>query len=149
MTTSNSFTSQHGLFINNVPNFRWLLMKQSYKISKNPLRILSGYINLLNFTCLTVKFQNYHYVNELIGHMGHIGHLGHRKAGQQNLLDILDVKNKDAYGHKSSGTRYWDSNGLILCILNSLLTLEVWILQTFLQNTIETSCSGSGIQFYA
>ena len=39
----------------NVPNFWQLSIKQSYKVSKNPLRMFFGCKNLLNFTCLTMK----------------------------------------------------------------------------------------------
>ena len=41
MTFSISFISKHGLFSKNVPNFLWLSIKQSYKISKNLLRIFT------------------------------------------------------------------------------------------------------------
>ena len=40
MTFLISFISKHGLFSKDVPNFWWLSIKQSYKISKNPLRIV-------------------------------------------------------------------------------------------------------------
>ena len=34
-----SFNSKYGLFSKNVSNFWWLSIKQSYKVSKNPLRM--------------------------------------------------------------------------------------------------------------
>ena len=40
MTLLISFISKHGLFSKNVPNFWWLSIKQSYKISKNTFRRL-------------------------------------------------------------------------------------------------------------
>ena len=39
MTLIISFISKHGLFSKSVPNFWRLLIKQSYMISKNPLRM--------------------------------------------------------------------------------------------------------------
>ena len=55
--------SQENLFSKMVPIFQRLSIKQSYKITWNPLGFSFKCKNLLNFTCTTKKFRNRYHTN--------------------------------------------------------------------------------------